>query len=683
MKYIPDYLHSDRHTLAGHAFFMLLSMLAVILMFSLSRTGLYWYNVDLASTISREEVLTSFLIGMRFDLMVVCIFSLPLLAGFLFPKSISLRKSLVIWLAVVSSISIFFCIAELDFYREFHQRLNSLVFEYIRQDPATVISMLWNGFPVFRYLLLWVFFSWLMYRFYLLVDHAACLMAKHYLPKSSPSAIWLRVLTMFVVLLMIVIGARGTLRQGPPLRWGDAFHSQSLFANHLGLNGIFTLYKAASKGNGKTNKNFWLNAMPIEQATDITKKLLLTPQDELLGGEEHPFLRRHTGTSLPSNLNGDKLNVVVILMESFSGAFTGALGNDFGITPEFDRIAKQGLLFKRFFSNGTHTHQGMFATLACFPNLPGYEYLMQEPEGTHKFSGLPLLLQRAGYQDVYVYNGSFSWDNQEGFFRNQGMTHFIGRDEFVNPVFVNPTWGVSDQDMFDRAATELAAFPKDKPFFAMLQTLSNHTPYALPTPLPVESVTNMGIFNEHLTAMKYADWALGQFFQKIEKESYYKNTIFVLVGDHGFGTLNQVTDIDLLRFRVPMLVIAPGIRQKFGATTERVATQIDIAPTVMGILGEPFVHQCWGRDVLSLQDDPGFGLIKPSGNDEIVGFIHDDRIVVKRPNSPSQLYSYAVTPGAATPLEDTQQNESMAKTLAAFVQRATRSLLDNTTGAGQ
>ena len=71
-----------------------------------------------------------------------------------------------------SSVSIFFCIAELDFYREFHQRLNSLVFEYIRQDPATVISMLWNGFPVFRYLLLWVFFSWLMYRFYLLVDHA-------------------------------------------------------------------------------------------------------------------------------------------------------------------------------------------------------------------------------------------------------------------------------------------------------------------------------------------------------------------------------------------------------------------------------------------------------------------------------------------------------------------------------
>lgn len=683
MKHIPDYLHSDRHTLPGHGFFMLFSMMALMVMFTLCRVGLYRYNIDLASTLSSAEVLKSFFIGLRFDLMVVCILSVPLLAGLLVPTSIKLRNSLIIWLAVASSISIFFCIAELDFYREFHQRLNSLVFEYIRQDPGTVISMLWNGFPVLRYLMLWVFFSWLMYRFYLLVDHAACLLVAHWLPKWLSAGFGVRALVFFLALVLIVIGARGTLRQGPPLRWGDAFHSQNLFASHLGLNGIFTLYTAANKGNGKTNKKYWLSAMPDEQATAIVQKLLLTPQDELLGGDAHPLLRRHTGSSLSFRAGAGKPNVVVILMESFSGAFTGALGNDYGITPEFDRIARQGLLFKRFFSNGTHTHQGMFATLACFPNVPGYEYLMNEPEGAQKFSGLPLLLQREGYQDVYVYNGSFSWDNQEGFFRNQGMTRFIGRDQFVNPVFIDPTWGVSDQDMFERAVTELAAMPADKPFFAMLQTLSNHTPYALPTPLPVQPVTNMGKFNEHLTAMRYADWALGQFFQKVEKEPYYKNTVFVLVGDHGFGTDNQVTDIDLLRFRVPMLVIAPGLQEKFGSTIERVATQIDIAPTVMGILGEPFVHQCWGRDVLSLEDDPGFGLIKPSGNDEIVGYIQDDKIVVKRPDSPAQLYRYEVNPGAATPVNNAKENESMAKTLAAFVQRATRSLLDNTAGAGQ
>ncbi len=683
MKAIADHLHSDKHTLVGHGFFMLFSMLALMAMFSLSRAGLYWYNLNLTATLTSREVLHSFLTGLRFDLMVVSILSMPLLSGCLFPTSISLRKSLVTWLALASSVSIFFCIAELDFYREFHQRLNSLVFEYIRQDPATVFSMLWNGFPVLRYLILWLLFSWLMYRFYLLVDHIACMVVAHRFPQRAPTANYLRWTVFLLVFFSMVVGARGTLRQGPPLRWGDAFHSQNLFANHLGLNGIFTLYKATGSGNGKTHKSYWLNAMPIEQASSIVNDWLVTSKDTMLGGAEHPYLRRQAAGSIQLTQHAAKPNVVVILMESFSGAFTGALGNDMAITPAFDHIAKQGLLFNRFFSNGTHTHQGMFATLACFPNLPGYEYLMQQPEGAHKFSGLPLLLSRAGYQDIYIYNGSFSWDNQEGFFRNQGMTRFIGRDDFVNPVFVNPTWGVSDQDMFDRSVTELAALPKDKPFFAVLQTLSNHTPYAMPSPLPVPPVIDQGSLNDHLTAMRYADWSLGEFFRKIEHEPYYDNTIFVVLGDHGFGIGNQVTDIDLLRFRVPLLIIGPGIQDAFGTTTDRVATQIDIAPTVMGLLGEPFIHQCWGRDVLS-QSDQGFGLIKPSGNDEIVGFIADDHIVVKRPDASPQLYRYTLSPTSeAEQLDDTAENTRLSNALTAFVERATRSLLDNTVGAGE
>ncbi|HNI37890.1 MAG TPA: LTA synthase family protein, partial [Pseudomonadales bacterium] len=292
---------------------------------------------------------------------------------------------------------------------------------------------------------------------------------------------------------------------------------------------------------------------------------------------------------------------------------------------------------------------------------------------------------REGYQNIYVYNGSFSWDNQEGFFRNQDVTKFVGRDDFVNPVFINPTWGVSDQDMFDRSVVELnkLSSDSDKPFFAMLQTLSNHTPYAMPSPLPVQPVTDQGLLNEHLTAMRYADWALGQFFAKVEKEPWYNNTIFVLVGDHGFGTNNQVTDIDLLRFRVPLLIIGPKVREIYGATTDRVATQNDIAPTIMGLLGDSFTHQCWGRDVLSVKD-AGFALIKPSGNDEIVGFLRDDRIVVKRPNAPATLYRYDAAQNAhAEPINDPAETAQMATTLSAFVERATRSLLDNTAGAGQ
>ena len=214
------------------------------------------------------------------------------------------------------------------------------------------------------------------------------------------------------------------------------------------------------------------------------------------------------------------------------------------------------------------------------------------------------------------------------------MTTFIGRNDFVNPVFSDPTWGVSDQDMFDRGAEELAKHDGKKPIYALLQTLSNHTPYALPKDLPVEPVTGQGRLDEHLTAMRYSDWALGQFFEKARKEPYFKETLFVIVGDHGFGNHQQVTELDLGRFNVPLLLIAPGIQEKFGAVNHTVGTQVDIVPTIMGRLGGQARHQCWGRDLLNLPEgDQGMGMIKPSGSETICSL--PDGLIMPMPWSPT------------------------------------------------
>jgi len=326
----------------------------------------------------------------------------------------------------------------------------------------------------------------------------------------------------------------------------------------------------------------------------------------------------------------------------------------------------------------------MFATMACFPNLPGFEYLMQTPEGSHKLSGLPQLLSARHYDDVYVYNGDFAWDNQSGFFSNQGMTNFIGRNDFVNPVFSDPTWGVSDQDMFNRGLEELKARDgKDKkPFYALLQTLSNHTPYALPSPLPVERVTDRGNLNEHLTAMRYSDWALGQFFEKARKEPYFNETLFVIVGDHGFGNEQQITEMDLGRFNVPMLMIAPGIQEKFGQRDHTVGTQIDIVPTIMGRLGGEVRHQCWGRDLLNLPEgDKGFGVIKPSGSDQTVALLTADRVLVLPKEMSPKLYRYELGANPKGELIPESSDEAALKLkLESFLQTATKSLLDNTAG---
>jgi phosphoglycerol transferase MdoB-like AlkP superfamily enzyme len=490
---------------------------------------------------------------------------------------------------------------------------------------------------------------------------------------------YLRIGVLMVCLMITVVAARGTLRQGPPLRWGDAYTTDSNFANQLGLNGTLSLIAAARSLTSDQRANIWKATLPQPLAQQTVRDMLLTPSDTLVDPDT-AVVRRDSLPPVEKTL--PIRNVVVILMESFAGHSVGALGSDANITPYFDKLSKEGLLFDRFFSNGTHTHQGMFATMACFPNLPGFEYLMQTPEGSHKLSGLPQLLSARKYDDVYVYNGDFAWDNQSGFFSNQGMTNFIGRNDFVNPVFSDPTWGVSDQDMFDRGAQELKAREGGKPFYALLQTLSNHTPYALPAELPVEQVTGHGTLDEHLTAMRYADWALGQFFEKARKEPYFKDTLFIVVGDHGFGNDQQVTEMDLGRFNVPMLMIGPGVQEKFGQRSSIVGTQIDIVPTIMGRLGGESRNQCWGRDLLNLPEgDKGFGVIKPSGGELTVALVTGDRILIEPKEMGPRVYQYEL--GAkphAELMPDQADLPQLRLKLESFLQTATKSLMDNTAG---
>ncbi len=665
-----------------HLAFTLSAALLLIVLLQLTRFLLLFYNRELAADIPPGAVLDAFGVGLRFDLRVVVIGCAPLLLALASRRAMQWRGLWLAWLTLYGSVNLFLGLVELDFYREFHQRLNSIAFQYFQEDLATVASMLWHGYPVGRYLAAWLAASAVLFGLFRVLERRTRGDAE-WGQKAAPSRDHLlRYAVLALCLVSSVVAARGTLRQGPPLRWGDAFHSEYTFANHLALNGSLTLAWAAMQQGSAHGKVRWKSSMPEQEALQRVRQRWLTPQDALVDAADAP-MRRISTPPAEQVLPGVK-NVVVILMESFNGHFVGAMGSQAGITPNFDRLAQEGLLFTRFFSNGTHTHQGMFATMGCFPNLPGFEYLMRQPEGGHHFSGLPQLMSKRGFDDVYVYNGNFQWDNQKGFFANQGMTRFIGREDYVNPVFSDPTWGVSDQDMFDRAVLELRGL-QGKPFYALLQTLSNHTPYALPAQLPVEAVTGYGSQDQHLTAMRYADWALGQFFDKVRQEPYFKDTLFVLLGDHAFGTDRQITDMDLIRHNVPLLLIGPGVQEKLGTRSDKVGSQVDVVPTIMGRLGQPVQHQCWGRDLLALPPgDPGVAMIKPSGNDQTVALVEGDHILVKPVGASEKLYQYAL--GAkpdARVIVDAETGQRLLKDLDAYIATATRALQENVAGAAR
>jgi phosphoglycerol transferase MdoB-like AlkP superfamily enzyme len=666
--------------LKHHLLFTASSLLVLMTLYSLLRLALLIYNWEQVGGATPAILAEAFFNGLRFDLRLVVIACLPLLLALPSLRAMSARGFFRIWLTLFASVTLFLGLIELDFYREFNQRLNGLVFQYLKEDPRTVLSMIWYGFPVLRYLLAWALTScllaWLFRRIDLRTRGSRDAPVR---PAPFSGRLPVRLAVFLACALLAVLASRGTLRQGPPLRWGDAFTTDSTFANQLGLNGTLMLASAAKSLMSSHRDNIWKSDMPPAEALALVRKMLLTDSDTLISEDQAAILRNYAppaGGVLPVR------NVVVILMESFAGRHVGVLGGQGKITPYFDKLAAEGLLFTRFFSNGTHTHQGTFVTLACFPNLPSFEYLMQTPEGSNDFSSLPQLLGARKLDNLYVYNGDFAWDNQSGFFGRQGVTNFIGRFDYKNPVVFDPTWGVSDQDMFDRAAEELAKRSGDKPFYAILQTLSNHTPYALPEKLPVEAVTGQGSLDQHLTAMRYSDWALGRFFEKIRGAPYFNETLFVILGDHGFGGGEQLTEMNLGRFNVPLLLIAPGIRQKFGSTRDTVGTQADVVPTIMGRLGGNVRHQCWGRDLLNLPAaDRGFGVIKPSGNDQTVAIISGNKIVVQSRSKAVKSYEYQLwTDPRANELKHDEQEGELKKKLDAFIQVATQSLLDNTTG---
>ncbi len=480
------------------------------------------------------------------------------------------------------------------------------------------------------------------------------------------------------LLLLLVIAARGGVTS-EPLRWGDAFFSETTFANHLALNGMFTLGRSAWDTIYR-KQSFWATRQPAAQALATTNDMLLLPDDTPLASAKYPLLRRPG--ALPPGQSRPK-NVVVILMESFAGRYCGALGDRHGLTPEFDRLAKDGVLFTRAFANGTHTHQGVYATLTSFPNLPGYEFLMKMMEASQEFSGLPTLLDRRGFRSVFLYNGLFSWDNKEGFFRHHGIERFIGTDDYRDPVFRDPVWGVSDQDVYRRANEEFKALSGARPFLGVILTLSNHAPFNLPEPLPFPRIVTGDHLEGRFNGMRYADWALGEFFRAASREAYFKGTLFVITGDHGFGTAPNITPMALTRFNVPLLFYAPG--QLAPQRRDTVASQVDIGPSVMAQLGFDDPTQALGRNLFSpaLKDD-GFAVVKPSGSEEVVALIEGDRLLMRDPKNPPKLFRYALDDPTAGELDETANDplraKQMEKRLLAYVQSGILTLRDRHLG---
>ncbi len=400
------------------------------------------------------------------------------------------------------------------------------------------------------------------------------------------------------------------------VRQSLAEFSPNRYVNEIAKNGPYSLF-SAFRNNTLDYRTHYL-AEPQDIAFARTRELLAEPGKEFDGTESSGLLHRTPGGV------ERRSNVVMIVVESLDAAFLGAFGSDKNLTPRLDALAEESLLFTRFFATGTRTVRGLEAITLSVPPTPGRS-IVKRP-GCEGLYSLAWPFRERGYDTRFLYGGYGYFDNMNHFFENNGFDVVDRTDLSDDEVRFSNAWGVCDQDILRRELAECdASAAAEKPFFHLVMTTSNHRPYTFPGVIDIPS--GEGRYG----AVKYTDFAIGEFFDEAKLRSWYADTLFVVVADHCASSAGR-EDVNLANYHIPLLVHAAWLQAERNDTF---ACQIDLAPTILGMLAFEHRDTWFGRDLLR---DPSPRVLL--GNYRTLGLFDGDRLALLKPGR--EVVTFAV-----------------------------------------
>jgi len=516
------------------------------------------------------------------------------------PARILIASGAFVWLFGL----IFADAIEYFFFDEFDARLNIVAIDYLMY-PTEVVGDIWASYPVVP-VLIGVGIVAALAVFMLrrpLLDAAA-----------SPSRLRQRTVAFatFAILLLAAVMAFKT---------DTLTHSGNRVANELAANGASSFFRAL-----RTSE---LDYRAFYKTRDPRANFDLLTQQLASGGGV--FTRRGEGrldrayAAKPNGLG--KLNVVIVMDESFGAEFSKLYGGPRDLTPNFDRYAQQGLWFANAYSSGTRTVRGLEAITASFPPTPA-ESIVRRP-GNENVATLGKVMRAAGYSTSFLYGGYGYFDNMNAFFAGNGY-EIVDRKQ-IQKIRSENIWGVSDEDLFDKALEhfdELAR--RGKPFLGQIMTTSNHKPFTFRTGVPGVPPTGGG----RAAGVRYADYAIGYFLEQARTHAWFDDTVFVVVADHGARVYGKV-EIPLKTYEIPLMIWSPRHIQPRRIDT--LTGQIDIAPTLLGLLGFGYTAPFFGQDVLSANPGPRIALFN---HNQDVALYRDGKMVVLGLQKKSTTYAY-------------------------------------------
>jgi phosphoglycerol transferase MdoB-like AlkP superfamily enzyme len=436
------------------------------------------------------------------------------------------------------------------------------------------------------------------------------------------------------------------------------FISQSMvpnFANQynkeIAKNGCWSFF--AAYNSMEIDYETYYECLPLEESLAKGKKILATENEIPSSSDLQNFSR-----SITSKNPEKKANVITVCMESMSGEYMSYLGNKKGLTPNLDRLANESLFFKNLRATGTRTVRGMEAITLNLPPTPG-QAIIRRPEGVNLVTTFTQFLSR-NYDCAFVYGGHGEFDDMNRYFSGSGCRISDKGDWKKSDITHETAWGACDEDLFNKTISEADEnHAKGKPFNFFCMTTSNHRPYHFPAgriDMPEGSRDS---------AIKYADWAVGDLISKASKKPWFNDTIFVIIADHCASSSGKM-DLDVRKYHIPAMIYCPSIipAQKIS----KLCSQIDVMPTLFGLLNWNYQTLSYGHDMLA----PSAAALKGRAfisNYQKIAMLTDENLVILKPNRINSVYSCDQKTGFLIPLKN-KENFQLIEDATVYYQTA-------------
>jgi phosphoglycerol transferase MdoB-like AlkP superfamily enzyme len=584
--------------------------LVAILFFTIFRIILFLTEIDrLNSSVSISDIILAFLMGVRFDTVItsyilVLPFVILTMLSFFDYKFLFIKRFFFFYIFVLFFLAFMVCAVDIPYFNQFFSRFSISAFGWI-DSPAFIFNMIieearywWTAVPFF--ISIFFFYRWLKKIYF-------------YKEVVLQNSIVFKIFFSIVFLFIMFLGIRGRLDEKSPIRVGTAYFSNNGYLNQLGLNPNFTLLNSYLESRKPENKFVKLIDDKIA-ISNVQKYFNINIPDK-----NFPILRTIKGND---SLN---YNIVLIIMESMSAAKMQRHGNTNNLTPFLDSISNSGYYFENTYTAGIHTFNGVFSSLFSYPAL--FRQHPMKGSSMKIYRGLFNTLRKKNYSTIYFTTHDGQFDNVEGFLKANDCETIISKDDYPSEE-IKTTLGVPDDFMFRFSIPYLNDLShKNKPFVAAYMTASDHGPYYIPEYFKPK---NSDIKNQ---IVEYADYSLQKFIELSSKEDWFSNTIFVFVADHG-AAISSLYDMSLDYNHTPLLFYAPNIITE-AKTFTSMAGQIDIFPTLMGLLNLSYENNSLGIDLLRESRPYIF-----FNADDKYGVVDNEWFLIVRNDGSKSLYRY-------------------------------------------